>query len=168
MFRGGWWSLIGEDQSKGKAKIDRYLIRRVLEYARNYWGYITIVLLAIIIISLLELIPPLLFRRLIDVVIPNKDFRQLTILALGMIGIPLLSGLIGIGERYFSAKAGEGIIFDLRQEMYIGATFLLRVRRQCPRVAYIKREVVGRLRAYLRLIRATHPARSRDTSHPSS
>ncbi len=118
MFRGGWWSLIGEDQSKGKAKIDRYLIRRVLEYARNYWGYISIVLLAIIIISLLELIPPLLFRRLIDVVIPNKDFRQLTILALGMIGIPLLSGLIGIGERYFSAKAGEGIIFDLRQEMY--------------------------------------------------
>jgi len=118
MFRGGWWSLIGEDQSKGKAKIDRYLIRRVLEYARNYWGYITIVLLAIIIISLLELIPPLLFRRLIDVVIPNKDFRQLTILALGIIGIPLLSGLIGIGERYFSAKAGEGIIFDLRQEMY--------------------------------------------------
>jgi ATP-binding cassette subfamily B protein len=36
-----------------------------------------------------------------------------------MIGIPIISGLIGIAERYFSAKAGEGIIFDLRQEMYI-------------------------------------------------
>lgn len=118
MYQGGWWSLIREDQTKGKAKVDRDLIRRVLGYAKPYWRYITIVLLGIVSISLLELIPPLLFRRLIDVVIPEKDFRQLTILALGMIGIPLLSGLIGIGERYFSARAGEGIIFDLRQEMY--------------------------------------------------
>lgn len=118
MYHGGWWSIIQADESKGKAKIDRELLLRVLSYGRAYWGYILIVLVAIIVISLLELIPPLLFRNLIDYVIPNNDFRQLTILALGMIGIPIISGLIGIVERYFSAKAGEGIIFDLRQEMY--------------------------------------------------
>jgi ATP-binding cassette subfamily B protein len=118
MYHGGWWSLIQADESKGKAKIDRELLLRVLAYGRVYWRYIIIVLAAIIVISLLELIPPLLFRNLIDYVIPNKDFRQLTLLAIGMIGIPILSGLIGIVERYFSAKAGEGIIFDLRQEMY--------------------------------------------------
>lgn len=118
MHGGGWWALIGADESKGKAKVDRTLIKRILYYARPYWGNITIVLVSIILISFIELIPPLLFRRLIDVVIPSKDFRQLTILALTMIGIPILSGLTGIVERYFSAKAGEGIIFDLRQEMY--------------------------------------------------
>jgi ATP-binding cassette subfamily B protein len=118
MHGGGWWALIGADESKGKAKVDRTLIRRILNYARPYWGNITIVLISIIVISFIELIPPLLFRRLIDIVIPSKDFRQLTILALAMIGIPIFSGLIGIVERYFSAKAGEGIIFDLRQEMY--------------------------------------------------
>ncbi len=118
MFHGGWWSLIRADESKGKAKIDRKLLLRIMAYARPYWGNIAIVLIAIVIISLIELIPPLLFRTLIDVVIPEKDFRQLTILALAMIGIPIISGLIGIVDRYFSAKAGEGIIFDLRQEMY--------------------------------------------------
>lgn len=118
MYHGGWWSLIQADETKGKAKIDRELLIRVLGYGRAYWGYIIIVLVAIIVISLLGLIPPLLFRNLIDYVIPNKDFQQLTILAIGMIGIPIFSGLIGIVERYFSAKAGEGIIFDLRQEMY--------------------------------------------------
>lgn len=118
MHRGGWWSLISADDSKGKATVDRRLIRRVMSYSRSYWGYIALVLVAIIMISLIELIPPLLYRNLIDVVIPGRDFRQLTILAIGMIGIPILSGLIGIVERYFSAKAGEGIIFDLRQEMY--------------------------------------------------
>ena len=118
MFHGGWWSLIRADESKGKAKIDRKLLLRIMAYARPYWGNIAIVLIAIVVISLIELIPPLLFRTLIDVVIPEKDFRQLTILALAMIGIPIISGLIGIVDRYFSAKAGEGIIFDLRQEMY--------------------------------------------------
>lgn len=118
MHRGGWWALIGADESKGKARVDRKLLRRIQEYARPYWGNITIVLISIIVISFIELIPPLIFRRFIDVVIPSKDFRQLTILALAMIAIPVLSGLIGIIERYFSAKAGEGIIFDLRQEMY--------------------------------------------------
>jgi len=118
MHGGGWWALIGADESKGKAKVDRKLLNRILVYARPYWGNITIVLIAIIVISFIELIPPLIFRRLIDVVIPSKDFRQLAFLALAMIAIPVLSGLIGIIERYFSAKAGEGIIFDLRQEMY--------------------------------------------------
>ncbi len=118
MFHGGWWSLIRADESKGKAKIDRKLLLRILAYARPYWGNIAIVLIAIVVISLIELIPPLLFRALIDVVIPKRDFRQLAILALAMIGIPIISGLIGIVDRYFSAKAGEGIIFDLRQEMY--------------------------------------------------
>ena len=118
MHGGGWWALIGADESKGKARVDRKLLSRILVYARPYWGNITIVLIAIILISFIELIPPLIFRRLIDVVIPAKDFRQLTMLALAMIGIPILSGLIGILERYYSAKAGEGIIFDLRQQMY--------------------------------------------------
>jgi ATP-binding cassette subfamily B protein len=119
MYHGGWWSLIRADESKGKAKIDRKLLSRISTYGRPYWGYILIVLIAIVLISLIELIPPLIFRRLIDIVIPQKDFQQLTFLALAMIAIPITSGLIGIVERYFSAKAGEGIIFDLRQEMYV-------------------------------------------------
>ena len=118
MHRGGWWALIGADESKGRAKVDRELMRRILLYARPYWAHLTIVLISIILVSLIELIPPLIFRRLIDVVYPAKDFNQLTILAIAMIIIPILSGLIGILDRYFSAKAGEGIIYDLRQEMY--------------------------------------------------
>ena len=103
MFHGGWWSLIRADESKGKAKIDRKLLLRIMAYARPYWGNIAIVLIAIVVISLIELIPPLLYRTLIDVVIPQQDFRQLTFLALAMIGIPIISGLIGIVDRYFSA-----------------------------------------------------------------
>ena len=115
---GGWWSYISHDESKGRPHIDRRLIRRVLAYGRPYWVFVLLTLLTIIAISLLELIPPLLYRDLIDNVLPNRDVARLNLLALGMIGIPILSGLISVAQRYFSARAGEGIIFDLRQQMY--------------------------------------------------
>lgn len=114
----GWWSFLRADETKGKPRLNRALVRRVMGYAAPYWWQILIVLATIVAISLLELIPPLLFRDLIDNVLPNQDVRRLNMLALGLIGIPVLSGIIGVVQRYFSARVGEGIIFDLRQQMY--------------------------------------------------
>jgi hypothetical protein len=44
MHGGGWWALIGADETKGKAKVDRKLLKRILFYARPYWVNITVVL----------------------------------------------------------------------------------------------------------------------------
>ena len=118
MHGGGWWSYLRYDESKGRPRVGRKLLRRVLNYARPYWAYVLLILLAITVTSLLGLIPPLLYRDLIDNVLPEGDVARLNLLALAMIGIPLISGLIGVGQRYLSARMGEGIIFDLRQEMY--------------------------------------------------
>lgn len=71
-----------------------------------------------LVISLLELAPPLLFRSIIDDALPNRDLRLLNFLALGLLAVPLVSGLVSVAQRYFSATIGEGIIFDLRQQMY--------------------------------------------------
>src|SRR3990172_1790355 len=118
MHGGGWWSLLSSDENRKPVHVDRFLLRRVSRYARPYWGLVTLDLLAIIAISLIELVPPLLYRDLIDNVIPTKNLQRLTLLAIGMITIPIFGGLVGVAERYFSAKAGEGIIYDLRQELY--------------------------------------------------
>jgi ATP-binding cassette subfamily B protein len=118
MHGGGWWSYLRYDESKGRARVDRQLLHRVLGYARPYWGPVALMLLAIVAVALLGLIPPLLIRELIDNVLPNQDYARLNLLALLMIGIPLLSGLIGVVERYLGARVGEGIIFDLREDLY--------------------------------------------------
>lgn len=118
MFHHSWWSYIAYDQSKGRPQISRQLLRRIFAYARPHALSVTIVLVTIVAISLLELIPPLLYRDLIDNVLPNRNVTRLNWLALGMIGIPILSGLITIVQRNYSARAGEGIIYDLRQQMY--------------------------------------------------
>lgn len=118
MFHHSWWSYIAYDQSKGRPQLSRQLLRRIFAYARPHAAAVAIVLVTIVIISLLELIPPLLYRDLIDNVLPNRNVSRLNWLALGMVGIPLVSGLVNIVQRNFSARAGEGIIYDLRQQMY--------------------------------------------------
>jgi ATP-binding cassette subfamily B protein len=118
MHGGGWWSFLRYDESKGRPQVTRQLLLRVLGYARPYWRSLSLVLVAIVVIALLGLVPPLLIRDLIDNVLPNEDNARLNLLALGMIGIPVVSGLIGVGQRYLGARVGEGIIFDLRQAMY--------------------------------------------------
>lgn len=114
----GWWSYIAYDPTKGKPQMSRQLLRRVYSYAKPHLFAVAVVLVTIVAISLLELIPPLLYRDLIDNVLPNRNYARLNWLALGMLGIPILSGVINVVQRYFSSRAGEGIIYDLRGQMY--------------------------------------------------
>jgi ATP-binding cassette subfamily B protein len=115
---GGWWSFLRYDESKGHARVDRALLGRVLAYARPYWALVAAMLAVIAVDSLVGLIPPLLYRELIDQVLPNRDLGRLNLLALAMVGIPLVSGLLGVAQRYLGSRVGEGIIFDLRQGLY--------------------------------------------------
>jgi len=115
---GNWWRYISHDPEKDRPRITRQLLGRVARYARNYWRAITASLLIIALISLIELIPPLLYRELIDTVLPNQQWGRLNLLALAMITIPIASGLLGVAQRYFNSRVGEGIIHDLRQGLY--------------------------------------------------
>jgi ATP-binding cassette, subfamily B, bacterial len=63
-------------------------------------------------------VPPLLIRFLVDEAIPKEDVSQLTLLGIGMILVPLISALVGVAQRWWSSTVGEGIIFDLRRELY--------------------------------------------------
>src|SRR5512141_1724508 len=108
----GWWSFIRYDEQRDRPQVTRALLARVWSYGRPYAGHIFLTLATILATSLLSLVPPLLYRDLIDVALPNRDFNRLNLLALGVIGIPLLTGLIGVGQRFLNAVVGEGIICD--------------------------------------------------------
>jgi len=118
MHDGGWWSFIRYDEKVDRPSISGPLLRRALRYARPYTGRITLMLALILVITGLNLIPPLLTRDLIDRALPDRDLRRLTMLALGMLAVPLITGLLGVVQRYLSATVGEGIISDLRTGLF--------------------------------------------------
>ena len=114
----GWFSYISHDDQKEQPAITRELIRRVWEFAQPYRIQVAALLVTILIISGISLISPLLYRDLIDVAIPERNYRRLNWLALGMIGIPMVNGIIGVWQRRLNATVGEGVIFDLRRDLY--------------------------------------------------
>lgn len=69
-------------------------------------------------ISGLSVLPAILIRLLVDDAIPNRDLRLLTVLGLAMILVPLVNAVIGVAQRWLSARVGEGIIFNLRRELF--------------------------------------------------
>jgi ATP-binding cassette, subfamily B, bacterial len=117
MHSRGWFAYLRHDEQQ-QSPITRELLWRIWEFARPYRVRIGFLLLTILLISGLSLIPPLLFRDLIDVAIPNGDYTRLNWLALGMISIPILNGAIGILQRRLNAEIGEGAIYDLRRALF--------------------------------------------------
>ena len=114
----GWRSYIRYDKDQDRPDVSWQLLRRVAGWARPYSGRIMLLLALIVLTSLLGLVSPLLYRDLLDNALPNRDVARLNLLALGVVAVPLLSGLIGVAQSYLSSSVGEGIICDLRRAVY--------------------------------------------------
>ncbi|MEZ4512412.1 MAG: ABC transporter ATP-binding protein [Chloroflexota bacterium] len=114
---GGWFAYLQQD-NEARPAITRDLLLRVWRFAEPYWLRVGGLLVSILLVTGLGLLSPLLFRDLIDNAIPNRDFGRLNWLALGMIGIPLLNGIIGVWQRNLNSQVGEGVIYDLRRALY--------------------------------------------------
>ncbi|MCL1594548.1 MAG: ABC transporter ATP-binding protein/permease [Actinomycetia bacterium] len=118
MHGNSFGAFMRHDETQEPPAIDRALLKRVIGYARPFRGQLVVVLLTIVVISVLSLAPPLIMRTLIDTAIPNEDLRLVTWLGLGMVAVPLVNGVFGVLQRRSTARMGEGIIFDLRRELF--------------------------------------------------
>jgi ATP-binding cassette subfamily B protein len=96
----------------------RALFVRVMGYARPYWKQIAGMLALILFGAALSLLPPLIFREMIDHVLPAGDLSRLVLLAVGLFLVPLLSGAAGVIQRRWNASVGEGVIYDLRAALF--------------------------------------------------
>ena len=66
MHGGGWWAYIRYDEERDRPEISWQLIRRVANYARPYWAPAALMIGLIVLTTVIKLVPPLLFRDLID------------------------------------------------------------------------------------------------------
>jgi ATP-binding cassette subfamily B protein len=111
--------MLGSDPSLVRgAHLDRRLVRRVWSFARPYRTMLFAFLVTIVLEAIVGILPPLLIKRIIDVAIPQSDNGMVTTLALLMVGIAAVEALLSLGERWWSAKIGEGLIFELRRSLF--------------------------------------------------
>ena len=95
-----------------------HTIRRIVAFFRPYRVQVGVVTIAILLTSGLGIINPILLKLLIDDAIPNLDFGRLNLYVGLMIAMPIISGLIGLGQSYLNNVIGQNVMQDLRAALY--------------------------------------------------
>ena len=107
-----------QDRSVTQHKLARGTFRRILGYARPYRGWLAGFLALIVVDALLGAATPLVFKAIIDHGIADQR-RGLVLALAGLIaGLAVVSAVLGLVQRWFSARIGEGLIYDLRTEVF--------------------------------------------------
>ncbi|MGZ6964554.1 MAG: ABC transporter ATP-binding protein [Acidimicrobiia bacterium] len=102
---------------RGK-KVERELLRRVLRMTRPYRGALIGFLIAVIAAAVIGVVPALLFRSLIDTAVPDKNQALVLGLAVAAVLIALTSAMLSLIQRWYSARVGEGLIYDMRVALF--------------------------------------------------
>jgi len=106
------------DPSVKSQKLKPGTISRIISYGKPYKAQISIFLVTVIIEALLVISSPLLLRELIDKGVIPRDPGLVTKLALLVGLLAIFDAVFNIFGRWFSARIGEGLIYDLRSQVF--------------------------------------------------
>ncbi len=93
-------------------------VRRIVRFFEPYWFQVLVVLVAILSVSLIGLVNPYLLKLLIDNVIVGGQYQDLNLYVGLMIVLPIITGLIGVGQSYLNNLIGQSVMQDLRNALY--------------------------------------------------
>ena len=121
MMRGGSFGLMrrmGQDPELADHRLTKGVVRRILRFARPYRGYLAVFVGLVVLTSALAVTPPLLFKQIIDEGVLKGNKELVTTLALVVALLAICSAALGLLQRWCSAKIGEGLIFDMRTQVF--------------------------------------------------
>ena len=106
------------DRSATQQRLARGTVRRVLGYALPHRSLIVLFLVSTVVDAGLVVVSPLLVQRIVDDGILAGNGGLVTWLAVTMAAVALLDGALTVVTGYLSSRIGEGLIYDLRTEVY--------------------------------------------------
>ena len=111
--------MIHQDPSQTEgASLDWALVRRVGSWTAPYKAQLFGFLVAIVAGSLLALVPPLVFRSIIDNTLPDGNSSLLAAQAGLVVAAATVAMAMSLLERMWSSRIGEGLIYDLRVALF--------------------------------------------------
>ncbi|MEU8383051.1 ABC transporter ATP-binding protein [Streptosporangium sp. NPDC048865] len=106
------------DRSVTKQRLAPGTVRRVARYARPFSRHIAAFLALVVVSSVVVIANPLLMKAIIDDGVIAKRQGVVIALALVIAGLAVLDGALTLVQRWFSARIGEGLIYNLRTEVF--------------------------------------------------
>ncbi len=106
------------DPSVTKQKLKPGTVRRIATYARPYRITLVLFLFVTAIDAVITVVNPLLLREIIDRGILARNDRIVILIALAVAAVAIFDAGLGFVIRFFSARIGEGLIYDLRTQVF--------------------------------------------------
>jgi ATP-binding cassette subfamily B protein len=114
----GMMRRMSQDPEVAQHRLSRGVLRRILRFARPYRRLIALFVSLVAMTSALAVTPPLLFKEIIDRGVLQGDRRLLVVLAVAVAVLAVLQAVMALVQRWCSSKIGEGLIFDLRTQVF--------------------------------------------------
>jgi ATP-binding cassette subfamily B protein len=120
MYANQWQAMRGfsRDPSVTKQRLKPGTVRRIAGYARPYRWDLIIFLLATALDAVVTVSYPVLLGVIIDKGIIPKRSGVVLALAGVVVGLAVFDAFLSIVTRYFTARVGEGLIYDLRTQVF--------------------------------------------------
>jgi ATP-binding cassette subfamily B protein len=111
------------DSEVADRKLAPGTVRRIARFASPYKNQLIAFLVVIVIDAVVAIAPPLILAKIIDDGIgknPPHTGRPGLVVALALLvaGLSLFDAVLGLINRWYSARIGEGLIYDMRAQVY--------------------------------------------------
>ncbi len=146
------WRTLHRDSSVVDNRIERRTLRRVLGFARPHRAAISLFLAVTVVDAVLVVVPPLLMAKLVDDGINGGNTTLVVWLAFLMAVAAVADAGLGLVSGYLSSKIGEGLIYDLRTQVFAhvqrqSLAFFTRTQTGAL-VSRLNNDVIGAQRAF--------------------
>ena len=115
---GGMLRQLRRDGSVVQQRVTKGTARRMFRFARPYRNILYFFLVVIVIDAVIGVANPLILRSIINSGILKHNAHLIVVLALVAAGLAVVSSVLSIAQRWVSAKVGEGLIFDMRAQVF--------------------------------------------------
>jgi ATP-binding cassette, subfamily B, bacterial len=109
---------MSQDPDIAQHQLSPGVVWRILRFAKPYRLLIIVFVVLVVILAALAVAPPLLFKEIIDQGVLQGNQRVVIMLSLALAGLAVLQAVLGLVQRWFSSTIGEGLIFDLRTQVF--------------------------------------------------
>jgi ATP-binding cassette, subfamily B, bacterial len=153
------WRTLRTDRSIVEQKLARETVRRVVTFAKPHKKLIGLFLALVVVDASMVVVTPLLVKRIIDDGILKNNSALVTWLALAVAGVAILNALLSLGQGYLSSRIGEGLIYDLRTQVFahvqrMSLAFFTRTQTGAL-VSRLNNDVIGAQRAFTSTLSST-------------
>ena len=111
------------DPSVKGQKLAPGTVRRVAQFASPYKKQLVAFLVILVVDALVAAATPLIFKEIVDKGIGKNppltgNQRLVVYMALLLVVLALFDAVLGLVMRWYSARIGEGLIYDMRSQVY--------------------------------------------------